>query len=76
MDATVDLIFLIDIMIHFRTTYLDTTLSEEVYDPLKIAKRYLRGSFFLDLVSTLPFAELFDAALVNQPLPYGFKNFL
>ena len=63
-------------MIHFRTTYLDTALSEEVYDPLKIAKRYLRGSFFLDLVSTLPFAELIDVALVNQTLPESFKTFL
>ena len=36
LDAFVDLIFLIDVIITFRTTYLDTTIGEEVKDTHKI----------------------------------------
>ena len=60
MDAVVDLIFLIDIIIMFRTTYLDTKMSEEVYDPHKIAIRYIKGRLVIDILSSVPFAEFFS----------------
>ena len=66
LDASVDLVFLIDIIFTFRTTFLDPKLGEEVIDPYLIAKEYLRvgldklleGSFYLDLISSLPLNDL------------------
>ena len=57
IDSIVDLIFLLDIVIKFRTTYLDAKQSIEVRDPHKIGKRYLKGSFFIDFISSVPFAS-------------------
>ena len=37
VDALVDLIFLIDIVLTFRTTFLDPEKGEEVIEPLEIA---------------------------------------
>ena len=61
IDACVDLFFLIDVIIRFRTTYLDTKLSFEVRDPHKIATHYLKGSFTLDFISSVPFSSLIPA---------------
>ena len=43
INAFVDLIFLIDIIITFRTTFLDPAKSMEETDPHTIAIRYLKG---------------------------------
>ena len=37
IDSIIDLIFIADIIINFRTTYLDTSNSEEVTDSIRIA---------------------------------------
>ena len=67
LDATVDLVFMIDIIFTFRTTYLDPKMGEEVVDPLLIAAEYMSfsldkvfegGSFYLDLISSLPLNDL------------------
>ena len=57
VDALVDLTFLIDVVITFRTTYLDTEKGYDVDDPHEIAKKYLNGSFAIDLASSVPFAS-------------------
>ena len=59
IDAVVDLLFLVDIIITFRTTFLDPKLSIEVRDPHVIGNRYLRGGFAIDLISSVPFSSLF-----------------
>ena len=61
VDATVDLFFLIDIIIRFRTSFLDPKQSVEVNDPHKIASRYLRGPFAIDLISSVPWTSLYTA---------------
>lgn len=57
IDACVDLCFLVDIIITFRTTFLDKNQSFEVKDPHIIGLRYLKGSFTLDLISSVPFTS-------------------
>ena len=58
---------MIDIIFTFRTTYLDPKMGEEVVDPLSIAAEYMSpridkvfegGSFYLDLISSLPLNDL------------------
>lgn len=57
IDSLVDLIFLIDVIITFRTTFLDTEKGYDVYDTHEIAANYLHGSFAIDLASSVPFAS-------------------
>ena len=50
--------FLIDIIITFRTTFYNKR-GEEVFDPQQIAKSYITsGRFFFDLLSCLPFDRM------------------
>ena len=57
-DAFIDLIFLIDVILTFRTTYLDTILGQEETNTHKIAMRFLRGSFTIDFISSVPLSAL------------------
>ena len=49
----VDFLYFIDIVICFRTTFVDDS-GREINEPRLIAKKYLMGSFSLDLIAGLP----------------------
>jgi len=51
---SVDITFIIDIAINFRTTYVNKN-DEVVSAPSKIALHYFRGWFLIDLVAAIPF---------------------
>ena len=53
IDLIVDIMFLADILINFRTTYLHN--GEVVTDPQKIALNYVKGWFVIDSVAAIPF---------------------
>lgn len=50
----VDVTFIVDILINFRTTFV-TTQDEIVSHPGRIAVNYLSGWFLIDLVAAIPF---------------------
>lgn len=55
----VDLFFVVDIIITFRTTYIDPISGEEVMDAKMIAKKYLRSfQFYIDVISTIPLDQI------------------
>ncbi|XP_073979824.1 voltage-gated inwardly rectifying potassium channel KCNH6-like isoform X3 [Rhodnius prolixus] len=54
VDLIVDVTFIVDILINFRTTYVNQN-DEVVSHPGKIAVHYLRGWFLIDLVAAIPF---------------------
>lgn len=55
-----DTIFLIDIVVNFRTGIMQADNSEQVIlDPKLIARDYLRTWFFLDLISSVPLDYIF-----------------
>ena len=59
IDRTVDGIFVLDIIIGFLSSYIDVANGDEIFDPKMIAKNYmLKGTFFVDFVSTFPFTEV------------------
>ena len=60
LDAMIDQIFMFDILINFRTTYLDRNIGKEIKDTVLIRNRYLGGSFTIDLLSSVPFAAFFE----------------
>uniref|UniRef100_A0A8C7MM84 Potassium voltage-gated channel subfamily H member 7 n=1 Tax=Oncorhynchus kisutch TaxID=8019 RepID=A0A8C7MM84_ONCKI len=54
VDLMVDIMFIVDILINFRTTYVN--LNEEVVShPAKIAIHYFKGWFLIDMVAAIPF---------------------
>ncbi|KAL7293481.1 hypothetical protein TKK_0012928, partial [Trichogramma kaykai] len=54
IDLIVDVTFIIDILINFRTTFVNSN-DEVVSHPGKIAVHYLKGWFIIDLVAAIPF---------------------
>ncbi|XP_059081374.1 uncharacterized protein LOC131879150 isoform X3 [Tigriopus californicus] len=55
-----DTIFLIDIVVNFRTGIMQQDNSEQVIiDPKLIAKHYIKTWFFLDLLSSIPLDYIF-----------------
>lgn len=72
LDYLVDLVFIADIVLTFRTTFFDQD-NELVLDKEIIARTYLRGSFPVDLLATLPFELL--GLLYQGKLELGLKIF-
>jgi len=59
----IDLFFFSDMVLAFRTCYIDDS-GAEVSDTKLIAYSYLKSTFFIDFLATMPFdkiLELFDA---------------
>uniref|UniRef100_A0A1A7WJ41 Potassium voltage-gated channel, subfamily H (Eag-related), member 7 n=3 Tax=Iconisemion striatum TaxID=60296 RepID=A0A1A7WJ41_9TELE len=54
VDLMVDIMFIIDILINFRTTYVNHN-EEVVSNPAKIAIHYFKGWFLIDMVAAIPF---------------------
>ena len=55
LDSLIDVVFFIDIIFRFRTTFIDPISGEEIMDSLLITKRYLFSTnFIIDILSTLP----------------------
>ncbi|XP_064648680.1 potassium voltage-gated channel subfamily H member 6-like isoform X3 [Lineus longissimus] len=57
IDLIVDVMFIIDILINFRTTYVNKN-DEVVSHPGKIAVHYFKGWFLIDVVAAIPFDML------------------
>lgn len=53
VDAVVDVVFVLDMILSFRTAFVAPD-GEMVTIPNEIAARYLKGSFMIDLCSTVP----------------------
>ncbi|XP_068205688.1 potassium voltage-gated channel unc-103 isoform X11 [Palaemon carinicauda] len=66
IDLIVDIMFMVDIVINFRTTYVNHN-DEVVSHPGKIALHYLRGWFLIDVVAAIPF----DLLLVTDSEPHA-----
>ena len=59
MDSIVDVIFFIDIILNFHTTFVGPD-GEVVSDPKVIRMNYLKSWFIIDLLSCLPY-DVFNA---------------
>lgn len=72
-----DLFYLLHVVIKFRTAYVAPSSrvfgrGELVMDPKKIARRYLRSDFFIDLVATLPLPQVLLVALIVFSVPCSY----
>jgi hypothetical protein len=57
LDYTIDILFILDLIICFRTAYINES-GDEVFDTKMIAKKYLKNWFTIDVVACFP-AEVF-----------------
>ncbi|EGT45636.1 hypothetical protein CAEBREN_28573 [Caenorhabditis brenneri] len=57
VDLIVDIMFIVDIIINFRTTYVNENeeTGQVVSHPGKIATHYFKGWFIIDMVAAVPF---------------------
>ena len=64
-DSMIDLVFLLDIIINFRTSFIHQINGEEITDPYAIAESYFRsGRLLIDVLSTVPFADFFNGGII------------
>ena len=54
-NNVIDVIFLLDLIINFRTTFVNSMTGDEIFCSSAIAVNYLSGKFLVDLISTIPF---------------------
>uniref|UniRef100_A0A8C6YT33 Potassium voltage-gated channel subfamily H member 4 n=1 Tax=Nothoprocta perdicaria TaxID=30464 RepID=A0A8C6YT33_NOTPE len=65
-DIAVEMLFIVDIVLNFRTTYVSQS-GQVVYEPRCICLHYVATWFFVDLIAALPFDLLyvFNTSLVH-----------
>lgn len=58
IDIIIDLFFFIDVLLNFRTTFYISATGDEIFDIRLIARNYIMGKFWIDVLSCLP-SDLF-----------------
>ncbi|XP_029013982.1 potassium voltage-gated channel subfamily H member 6a isoform X2 [Betta splendens] len=66
VDLVVDVMFIVDILINFRTTYVNHN-DEVVSHPGRIAQHYFKGWFLIDIVAAVPFDLLIFRSGSEEP---------
>lgn len=55
LNWVIDVSFIIDVVLGFRTSYVNEKTGHEIMDGTKIAVQYLRGRFWIDFLASIPF---------------------
>jgi len=58
INGLIDLFFMIDVFINFRSSYVVDSTGEEVTNLKYIAFSYLKGRFWIDIIASVPFDAL------------------
>ncbi|POM66334.1 Potassium/sodium hyperpolarization-activated cyclic nucleotide-gated channel [Phytophthora palmivora] len=64
-DRMSDVLFVIDVILSFCTTYVDDT-GVEIVDRFEIRRHYLKTAFFVDIISTIPFDFFVEAVAAGN----------
>lgn len=54
LNMLIDLVFIVDIFIKMRTTFINEVISQEIVDPREIMVRYLKKQVFIDILAAIP----------------------
>ena len=65
-DYVIDMCFIFDIIVNFRSCYIDSRTDELIDDPKMITKNYLKGRFWVDLVASCNFDLIFQILAPNM----------
>ncbi|KAK2985282.1 hypothetical protein RJ640_009795, partial [Escallonia rubra] len=73
LRTVADLFYLLHVVIKFRTAYVAPSSrvfgrGELVMDPKKIARRYIRSDFFIDLIATLPLPQITVTSVLKKKI--------
>lgn len=66
LDLCVYGVFFVDIIINFRTSYINTRTGKEIFSSNKIAKHYLKARFWVDALATIPFDTIGSAFFEDE----------
>merc|ERR1719334_785718 len=73
------MMFMVDIGINFRTGFIHPITDVIIIDSRAIVKRYLRGWFFIDFISSVPFDYIFplflDSSQASSSIARTLKTF-
>ena len=53
-ERAIDVFFIVDIFLNFRTTFYDAATNNEVFDRRRCAMNYLKSWFVLDMAASIP----------------------
>jgi hypothetical protein len=62
----IDFFFFLDILVNFRTTFIDQKTGDEVFNGKKIARNYIKSRFWIDFLATIPFDKVFGVRDLNN----------
>ena len=55
-EKVIDVLFVLDIVLNFRTTYINTKTNLEIVDPRRITRNYVNSVRFpIDVLASIPF---------------------
>ncbi|CAI2372633.1 unnamed protein product [Moneuplotes crassus] len=54
-NGLIDVFFMADVVVNFRSSYINESTGEEITESKKIALDYLKGKFWIDLLASIPF---------------------
>jgi len=67
----VDLMFIVDIIINFRTTFIKRNTDEVISSPKQIALHYLKTWFVVDFVAAIPFESMITPRVDSATTLFG-----
>ena len=66
VDSIINFIFIVDVFINFRTTFLHPLTGEEVFDSKRIALHYLKSRFIIDLIAIIPLDNIVSLFIITD----------
>lgn len=73
INSLIDIIFMLDVLVNFRTSFVIENTGIEVTNPKDIAIRYMKGRFWLDVLASLPLDSLTYAISKSKANSFMFQ---
>lgn len=71
----IDISFIIDLVLGFRTSYVNEKTGQEIVQGTKIVTQYVKGRFWIDLLATMPFDLIADMIFQGHTDSTSFQLF-
>jgi len=75
INSAIDMVFLADIFVSFRTTFINEKTGAEVKNLKQLATYYLKGQFTIDVLATVPFDTIGESLTSGGESSKAFKVF-
>ena len=76
VERIIDVLFILDIVLNFRTTYINPKTNIEITTPYKVAKNYIHSIRFpVDVLASIPFEAFVQISELNSDAAGDGDNF-